>query len=819
MKIILLLTFLGYSIFAQSQLQLKDITSYGTIGQLYQYGGEIYCIPSNSNTILEIDRETYDILEHNVYSDFQIVENRASFLMDSFIVVLNYSQNDPDFREFLSLNLKTKEQIKFDLNTVLRHYVVDDDNGLQFFSFTQSTEKLFFNLGRFMEAPYSIKSYHPLNGLDSLDLSEIPREPGEYIKDFKWADSYFCAFTNLNRFVIWPEDNPSEYDILPYADKKFKNFYAVNEGQFYFLAEDLDLENSDSLYAIDVELNIENIAEEFALSSQKISKVDFVGDSICISYYNSKVILVDRSTGVKSTITKFSYGSNINPYKAYVDRLNGGVFITTLMPFRDPYSKVLHLVNKDETYIDIETNPKYFISNDAIDRPWINRNNDVFFFKENSYNIFDGVKYHEIEIEHEWFTDYNVAETKYSYIDPSYEDEYGNIYCVYRFDYGPGLIEDVIYFIKFRPDYTHVFLTEEEFNKIVNQERLILEGKIYKIVDGQLIVIDENQDFKTIAVDDAIRHVHGYGKRVIFSTETELFLMNTETYQFRSIKEYSSTNSPEIFTNDAMGNLFYRTSGYLQRIAHNSYATEYISPPDTVFPTTGLYHDRNGNIYGSRTGKASYDDNINFGYIIYYNGFNWDLTNNVTDRVLYSPGDYHIKTGTNSTSNLMHAFFRSSAILVECPCREIKEIKNEYYIHDTTEILRLEVESDLSQVLWDNESSDFYRSINKPGKYWVKVLNENGCSNVKTFEVKVSPTSNHNNKNIFYYSNSNSYPLILDDSLKGDLFIYDLKGATIQEFPNYQNDWIPESSLTNSMMVYAIYDEDELKFSGRIFFF
>lgn len=821
MNIRLLLVALLSSVLSFAQFEYSDFNSYGGLTDIFQYDGKIYGIPIGSSTILEIDRESEEINEYNIYNDFPMRWKRAVFQVDNYVVVLNHDDNVTDFRGFLSLNLDSKEHTFLDIEDEIGHYKNDPVGQISYVDYADDGHTIYVVLNTSILDKYAVITYNPDEGLDSLDLSALPREVDERLLRISRNGSKFCGYTDQNRFFIWEASDPSDHLIVDGLGKDNLYFRKIKDDKFCFSATiGIGFDNYDSLYTLSPTGEITNLSEMYSLPYHSAAKVEFVGDSICTIYYGQGIYIVDETTGETNWITSELYDLPYGPIGIAIDETDNGLLIATTNAPMHEYAKTLHHFKRNGDIVNLETNPNYFVSYGGWFYPWINQHDDYFYMRLKSYYVYDGEQYHQFELDHPWFTDENLNEVDNHYPNLYAEDNEGNVYCSYRFNYAAWKeIDDTAFYMRINADYTHDFIDKELFDRVVEQRYLELGDFIYQVDEGVLNIFDE--DFSPVEIEmpipDSVTHIHGWKGRILVTSFDKAYLLNPETHGYTLLNEYSTDYPLHSLSNDRLGNFYFGNQSDLIKVPFYQDTVEQINAPDTVFMISNwLNHDWDGNIYATRTGRAGEFPYTKYGYIIYHNGFEWDLSNSILKNLAYRPGYYDLITRSRSNKAFLYTYH--SSVEITCLIREISEIQTVYEIHDSSEHVQLELGNDFEGILWDDQSSDHQRSLNEPGNYWVKVSNERGCSTVKEFEVKLKSTSNYQNENIFYYFDTNNHPLILNEELAGDLFIYDLKGALVKQLEDYQNDWVPEKNLAQSMMVFAIYNEGVLTHSGRIFF-
>lgn len=817
MKICLLIPFL-FCLNASAQFDYKAINSYGSLSDIFYHEGKIYAVPIGSSTIIEVDKVTEEINTYNIYNDFPMRWKRSILKVDSFLIVINHDELVSEFRGFLSFNMNSKAYTFLANDAVLSHYGAGDKNIVFYRDYANDDHNIYLALQGGVFDKYAVMSYNPNTGLDSLNLELLPREADEQIMRLRKMGSKFCAYTTLNRFIIWEADDPADNQLVYLSEKDNVYFRNTYQDVCYFSArESLGSNDYDSVYTINGAGEIENFSAIIGAPNKIPNKLKFVDDSVCLVYSHTQILIHDLTTGVSSSITKASHDLPMDPLNLEIDPEDKGLWVVTSNTTLNEYVKTLHHIGRDDIKKDYETNPEYFVSYGAWYYPWINQNNAHIYLRLRSYYIFDGKTYHQYPIEHPWFTESNINGVDNHYPLTEGEDADGNVYCSYGFSYYAWQNkDDTTFYMKINTDHSHEFIDKTSFDLVVEQQTLSLGEYSFQITAGLLEIYNEELELEDIVIDDSITHIHGWENRVLFTSLERVYLMNIETLEYEVLIDEITSYGPYRLSNDRLGNLYYNKSG-LKKIPFYKDTVLAIIQPDSInMQGNWLKHDWDGNIYAMKTGKSNEWPFENYGYIIHNNGFNWDLSNKILTNLTYRPGYYDLITGTRATKRFLYTYH--SVVEIECPCRTIDEINDLYGIKSSTDSVNLTLGNDFEEALWDDGSTGSERTINAPGKYWVKVLNSKGCTNFKEFEVEISPTHNYQNETIFYYSNGNSFPLILDEALKGDLYIFDLKGALVKQFNDYQNDWVPEQELTHSMMVFAIYDGDNLLHSGRIFF-
>ncbi len=820
MNKLFLLIFSICTLHALAQFEYYDRTSYGSYSYLKVYNGSIYGIPTSSSTLLEINKETGVVSTHNSFTGFDLSNVKYITSIDSFIVVVSHDLNRVESFGVFTFNMNSKEKSFVPLNERFPLYCPIGTSEVNIKGYGQSADRLLLSLKSDYFDGFAVFAFDPVSEFfDSLDLVELPDYGYNYFVKIRKSGPKYLGLTNNGHLLLWDESDPADnYDIFSF-DLTSVSLLSSSDSCFYVHANSISAERS-YLYQVNQAGILTNLSSELGLDDVGFGYVSNIDDTLILRYPSRSYEFIDLGTGERDTLNNEILGLPYDMLAIAFDPGDTSILISTINPYFEEYSPSLFRRSSNGSITSIETNPHYFTKFVTYTRPWVNKNDELTFLYENQYYIFDGEKYIAKELKHYWISQTTVNAANYIYNAVQAEDQFGNLYCTIELDFPYGNWRpDTTFYYMIRPDHSHQFVSKDYFDIFVNQKYAETDAYRFELSDYRLRVYDQNDHYMDVVLpaDDSLARIYSLNETLYYCEGNRLYKFVPKTSNFEMIKEIGILNPIRDFSSDRLGNLYFRQSGLFLKLPFYSNEVEIVELPDSVyFNQNFLKHDRDGNIYGHYIGESAFSPSKSEGNILYHNSFDWDFRNSIFGKLPAFYVDYQVIA--SATSGQIYMYDLTRVVEVECPCREIYEIESTYFIHDSSEVVQLSLDMDFEQVLWDDNSKDFQRSISQPGEYWLKVLAPNGCTRFKKFEVLLNPSPINQTNDVFYYFETNQFPLSFGSDFKGDLLIYDLSGRMVKSFENYQNDWTPESTFNHSVYVYAFVENGEIKQSGRIVF-
>ena len=805
----------------------------------FSYQNRIYNI-DRDNILREIDENSGVINEYSIHTGFPIRGNAQPYQIDSFLVILNGERSALEHSGALVYNMNSKERQFFSWTDYLQDFAGSAYDefipGVGLINFpgpvsvslshnniSVGEENLYIFRQSYVDSTPMLLQLNPVTGFQKIELNNLANMlmSDERVYSFGCSESVMVVYTNLGRIIFWDMDNQNNVSIKPYALAETPYFYDARKHRFPFVT------TSGIQGVMDTTGVIRNFTDEFNLPASSVTYGQYVSDSLClVRQQDNLLIIIDTTESIKTN--KYLNALNL-PGEIYalgrVDDDKSLLLKMHIWPAAE-YHPSLYKLERNETITPYVTTPLKNIRDYYQSYKYINRNNEIFQLGFSTYAINKDGEYKQYLLQDEVLKQVSGNNlTVHRYFLG--EDEFGNVYGEVSYHYDNSFSHlDTSYFLKVNArTYEYSMILRAEFDSVLYQKGTSTLNVNYTVKEGKLIQTSNaftNVIFYSIA-GDSIQKVCSVGEKVFVTSFNTIYQLNKKEGTFRKIQSFVTDYPLYRPSYDVMGNIYIETfppyiGARLYKMAFNDSVFYDVLPDATANVGTGrLMHNWSGDIYIARTYKnyySSIDDNTRF---TFYNGFEWDSRNSLKSNLPFDANYYAVRTSPHATRVILETTQARNVDLI-CPTRELDEIESVYYLRDSTLPAEISVNSDIKDVIWSNSTDGLATTFYVPGKHWVKVLFDNGCSKVKEFEVKLLPTENNEKVDVLYDFNSNPFPLIFDDGINGDLFVYDLKGSQIKYFKDYQNEWLPAIKFKNSVMVYAIYQGEEIIQSGKIIF-
>lgn len=842
-KLLLISLFLVFVLngFSQFEYRPLDFDANNSDYYSFSYQSKIYNI-DRDNILREIDEFSGEISEYSIHTGFPIRGSANHYQVDSFLVILNGERSTLKHSGALVFNMNSKEQKFYSWVDYLPDFTRGESYEVGPFgdsmylpaSISISTSDLNVAIGdgqlyifgrSHIDTLPTLLKLNPATGFDLIKLTELAAEldPEEFVKSFKSSESIMAVYTSSNRVIFWDIQNTANMSIVPFVLGETPYFYEAKGHKFPFST------NSNVHGIIDTTGNLRNFSDEFNLPNSLAGTRTFVGDSLCLSYQtDNNLIIIDTTENVKvvKSISNFDISGNIIGVSRHSD--NESLLLKMHIPSSDIYQPSTYKLNRYDSITSIKTTPLENIRDYYQSYGFINKNNDLFILGSKSYAVNTGNSFSQYLLSDSELTavgNGNLTIHKFFVAEDFEGNVYGQIYYSYS---GAQSYLNKSYYIKVDAlTYEYSMVTQQEFNSVIlDQTAVVSEAEKYIIFNGVLSFEGESaEQFKDYLVEgDSLEKVLKVNDRLFcfsFNTVYELDMNLGSLQKLQSFETGYALNDPSY---DIMGNVYITTFSLfgggtkLFRMVFNDSTFQEIIPPDKATAGSGRYmHNWFGNIYIERV-YNNFDSIVAENNVInFFNGFEWNNSNSINENLPFSGWSYRLRSAQYSNRVILERT-QSRYVEVICPTRELNELQSVYYLRDSILPAEVLLNSDVKDAFWSNSTKGVTTKIYRPGSHWVKVLFENGCSQVKEFEVKLLPTQANKNVDVLYDFSSNGFPIIFNEEIEGDFYLYDLKGSKVKEFFSYNNDWIPELEYRNSVMVYGIFKAGKKIQSGKIIF-
>jgi len=804
--------------FGNAQISFESFESSLIVSKIYVTNDKIVAVDGATLRLIEIDKLTKSVIRKIDWSDgFKLINSHSLYKVDHYIIGVNkdhYCQRDGMVVYDINNGNYWFDSLDLSIYSGLVSYCLFNSKSCA------DDSAIYCALNQGTLTDLCLLRYHPIQGFDTIQLINFPFNAGENIRQMAKNDSVFCVYTNQNRFILWNENLPSSYHIINEPKPLIKSLIAYNEN-FLYIGNQSD---KDSIFSIRTDYNRYNIsAEQNIYPNQGIAYIEMFGDSIFI-YKDNGLYILDTGTNQAKLISAQYYDIPGKPRSCFLE--NDSILYFSCDNFLPNECRTsLFSINKTDEIDSFQTNIGSYMPYVDQHGYWINKNNDFVFLDMDHFVIYNQNKNFVNYLMNDPYlaTGFvqNIYNNNFFYANLEFEDTVGNLYgkLIFDYDWWSSTLTDTTFYIVITPNYDHHLITKSQYILLTNRVETVVNSTHY-FIEGDNLKSLNNSNIVTYGGpgSEPITHVFSSHEKIYCSSFSNVYRFFPESGTFKLLYDLIPIGSYEIseFTSDALGNVYFRQLYDLYRINYKTDSVDkIIYPPEIPQPYNNyLFHDKYGNIYPQTISFSATQPSPYY----FYNGFKWVLGSNIIPELPFQPGIYEQKVSPYSTRILLD--FILSKIEVTCACEPLYEINSNYSIYDTTDAIALTINPSRTNVLWNDGDTSFIKSFNYPGQYWVKVANEFGCTAFKSFSIGLNPTSNFQNKDIFYYVKQNIFPLIFMPEMFGfNVQIYDLKGALVKNLENYQNDWTPTDDYAGAIMVYVVFNNSgEFLQRGRIIF-